>query len=67
MVLVTEATENVDKEPVDLLLKDGVQFRIFVRDPRRVEDVGSQIEIVEGDLNEPETLNAAMQSIDRRP
>ena len=65
MILITGATGNVGKELVPQLLEAGNQLRVFVRDPQKVAHLDSCVERFVGDLNKPETLNAALEGVKR--
>lgn len=64
MILVTGATGTVGRELVDQLLHQDEKFRVLVRDPMKVEHLKGRAEIVQGDLERADTLQAAMQGID---
>ena len=69
MILVTGATGKVGSEAVRLLAARHHPTRALVRDPSRVPrngDGGTEgsVEIVTGDFNRPDTLDAAMRGID---
>jgi uncharacterized protein YbjT (DUF2867 family) len=66
MILVTGATGKVGSEAVRLLAARHHPARALVRDPSRAPygDSGSGIEIVTGDFDRPDTLDAAMRGID---
>jgi uncharacterized protein YbjT (DUF2867 family) len=65
MILVTGATGHVGKELVEQLLAEGAQVRVLVRDERKVAHLGHRVERAVGDLDQAETLVAAMRGIDR--
>ena len=63
MILITGATGNVGRELVGQLLDEGASVRTLVRDERKLAALSNQVEIAVGDLDKPETLDAAMQGI----
>ena len=65
MILVSGATGNVGRELVKLLLDHGAQVRILVRDERKANQFGNKAEIAIGDLDQPETLPAALRGVER--
>lgn len=65
MILVTGATGNVGSELVRQLLAAEQSVRVLTRDASRVAHLGNQVECAVGDLDKPETLDAAMQGVDR--
>ncbi len=65
MILVTGATGMVGKELVQQLLEMDQPVRVVTRDARKVAHLGGRVEVVVGDLNNPETLQAAMAGVER--
>jgi len=66
MILVTGATGTVGSEVVRRLLTAGEQPRALVRDQGTARKrLGEQVEHVVGDLNRPETIEAALAGVDR--
>ena len=65
MILVSGATGNVGKELIPSLLKKGAQVRILVRDPKKAANLGDQVEVAIGDLDQPETILPAMQGVEK--
>lgn len=65
MILVSGATGHVGKYLVRQLIDKGAPVRLFVRDERKVADLGNRVERVVGDLDKPGTLTAAMRGVDR--
>ena len=66
MIVVTGATGNVGSELVEQLNLLDVPMRALVRDPARAgEVVGPEIELVTGDLERPESLDAALAGAER--
>lgn len=64
MILITGATGNVGKVLVSSLVDEGANVRALVRDPKKTKGFNSQVEVVIGDLNKPETLLPVMQGVD---
>jgi len=66
MILVVGGTGNIGSELVRLLAEKDAEFKVMVRDKARaVESIGEDVEIIEGDLNAPESVAAAMQGVDK--
>lgn len=65
-ILVTGATGYIGGRLIPRLLQDGHQVRAFVRDRNRLKSKRwfEQVEVVEGDLGEPETLTPAFNGVD---
>ena len=65
-ILVTGATGNVGGLLIPKLLDLGADVRALVRDEARVQGLkDAGVELVVGDLDQPETLDAAFQSVDK--
>jgi uncharacterized protein YbjT (DUF2867 family) len=65
MILVTGATGTVGSEVVEQLLALGERVRVLVRTPAKAAKFGAAVEIVQGDLEKPETLPAAFAGVDK--
>jgi len=66
MILVTGATGRIGGEVLQLLADEGAPVRAFVRDPAKMLWAGElDIEIAEGDMAEPATIDAALPGVDR--
>ena len=67
MILVTGATGLNGKELLRKLSARGVALRALVRNPARAEAIATlpHVEIVQGDMAQPETLAAALRGVDR--
>lgn len=64
MILVTGATGTVGRELIANLLPLDVPVRALSRDPGRA-DLPAGIEVVTGDLSQPDTLGPALHGVDR--
>ncbi|HEX9355919.1 MAG TPA: NmrA family NAD(P)-binding protein, partial [Streptosporangiaceae bacterium] len=62
MILVTGATGNVGGNLVRLLADAGTQVRALTRDPDRAA-IPAGVTAVTGDLNQPESLSAALAGV----
>jgi uncharacterized protein YbjT (DUF2867 family) len=65
-ILVTGATGNTGSGLIPALRNAGVEVRAFVRDESKAQplkDMG--VEIVVGDLDQPETIEPAVESVDK--
>jgi uncharacterized protein YbjT (DUF2867 family) len=65
MLLVTGATGNIGRELMRELATKEVEFRIFVRDPRRADGLPDQASYVVGDLDDVASYAPALDGIDR--
>lgn len=65
MILVTGATGNIGKELVPQLLNAGHQVRILTRSEKKVAHLDSRIERAIGDLDAPNTLEAALKGVNK--
>lgn len=67
MILVTGATGLNGKELLRKLSARGVAVRALVRNPAKAEAIAAlpHIEIVQGDMAQPETLVTALRGVDR--
>ena len=66
MILVTGATGRTGSEVVKELIAKGEQVRALVRDPERAEAIrGPGVELVVGDVEKPETWDAALNGVDK--
>jgi len=66
MILVTGATGRTSGEVVKALLAKGEQVRALVRDPQTAGAIqGPGVELVVGDLEKPETWDAATQGVEK--
>jgi len=66
MILVSGATGRTGREVVKELIAKGEQVRALVRDPERAEAIrGPGVELLVGDLEKPETWEAALNGVDK--
>jgi uncharacterized protein YbjT (DUF2867 family) len=64
-ILVSGATGNIGGEVIRHLLEQKASIRALVRDRAKATKLEAQgIELAQGDFNQPETLDAALQGID---
>ncbi|UWZ84204.1 SDR family oxidoreductase [Occallatibacter riparius] len=63
-ILVTGATGNVGREVVKNLLNRGVEVRALARKPESVS-FPAGVEVVQGDLTDPESVRAAVNGVDK--
>lgn len=65
-ILVTGATGNIGSGLVPNLLAQGETVRALVRDPLKAAGLAEAgVELVRGDLDRPETLDAAFKGVDK--
>ena len=63
--LITGATGDVGSKVVDQLLQRGDRPRVFVRDAEKARPrFGERVDIFVGDLEDAETLKAALEGVD---
>jgi uncharacterized protein YbjT (DUF2867 family) len=66
MILLTGATGTTGSSLVGQLASAGVKVRALVRNRAKAASImGEKVEIAEGDLSKPQTLDAALAGIDR--
>lgn len=66
MILLTGASGAIGGELVRLLANARIPLRVMTSDPRRIEAIGERrIEVVVGDLNEPESLHAPFAKVEK--
>ncbi|WP_299165411.1 SDR family oxidoreductase [uncultured Arthrobacter sp.] len=65
LVLVTGATGYIGGRLVSRLVEDGRRVRVVVRSPQKLRDVpwAPQVEVVEGDLKDAETMRRACEGV----
>ena len=66
MILLTGITGNNGRATANALLEKGAKFRALVRDMGKASDWATKgVELVQGDLNDPASVAAALEGIDR--
>jgi uncharacterized protein YbjT (DUF2867 family) len=65
LILVIGATGTVGTELVKQLADTGARVRALTRDSEKAKKLGSNVEVVQGDLEKPETLAAAFAGVDK--
>lgn len=65
-ILVTGATGNIASVTLPHLVESGADIRVLVRDETKAEALKNMgVEVVIGDLNQPDTLEPAFQNVDK--
>ncbi|MEO6714953.1 MAG: NAD(P)H-binding protein, partial [Mycobacteriales bacterium] len=65
MILVTGATGTIGAQLVPSLLGQGADVRVLVRDAEKARTaLGSEVDIVSGDLLDPAAVGTALKGID---
>lgn len=65
LILVTGATGTIGSHLIPLLAPQDARVRVLARDPAKARGLSQDIEVVEGDLEKPETLPAALAGVDK--
>jgi uncharacterized protein YbjT (DUF2867 family) len=65
LILVMGATGTVGSELVEQLAETGQRVRALVRDPKKAERFPKAVEVVQGDLEKPETLAPVIAGVDK--
>ena len=65
MILLTGATGRVGSAAASRLLREGVPFRVLVRDPSKFTLADRRIEVVAGDLGDDIAVTEAVKGVDR--
>lgn len=66
MILLVGGTGNIGSEVARLLGEKGAAFKILARDKSKASALlGANVEIVHGDLSQPETVSAAMKGVEK--
>ena len=64
MIVVTAPTGSIGKQLLSTLLSSGEQIRVIARDPSKLSNVSSQVEVVEGSHGESSVVNKAFNGAD---
>lgn len=64
VILLTGATGVIGSELLGLLLEDGRDVRVLVRDPRRLGEHRVDVQIALGDLGDPFSMRHASRGVD---
>jgi len=64
LILVTGATGTVGREVVAQLFAHGQQVRAMTRNPSQAK-IDSRAQVVQGDFNDPKSLEAALKGVDK--
>ena len=61
MIVVTAPTGSIGKQLLNTLLSSGEQIRVIARDPAKLGNVSSQVEVVEGSHGESAVVKKAFE------
>ena len=64
MIVVTAPTGSIGKQLLNLLLSSGEQLRVIARDPSKLGNLPSQVEVVEGSHGDSAVVNKAFKGAD---
>lgn len=65
-ILIAGATGNMGGEVIRHLLHQPIPLRALVRNPQKAAQLEAQgVELAEGDFSQPDSLNAALQGVER--
>ena len=65
MILLTGATGRVGSAAARALLNAGVPFRVLVRDETKLSLTDHDIDVITGDLGDPQSVRRALEGVDR--
>jgi uncharacterized protein YbjT (DUF2867 family) len=66
MILISGATGTVGQALAKHLNETGVSYRALVRNPAKAQSwAGSNVELVQGDFDDPESLKAALAGVEK--
>lgn len=65
LILVTGATGTIGSEVVKQLVEGGHRVRALTRDPAKASKFNNAVEVIKGDLEKPDTLDAAFAGVDK--
>lgn len=65
MILVFGATGKVGGAALKDLVRGGAQVRAFCRDPSKLGALRDDVDVVQGDLDQPETIEPAWDGVDK--
>jgi len=65
VILVTGATGTIGSELVPQLVASGARVRVLVRNPEKAKKFDQSVEVVQGDLEKPDTLAPAFAGAEK--
>ena len=65
MVLLTGVTGRVGRATAGALLNADVAFRALVRDPNKLSQIDPRMDVISGDLSDPQSVKRALAGVDR--
>ena len=64
MIVLTAPTGSIGKQLLNTLLSSDEQIRVIARDPSKLKDLSSQVEIIEGSHGDSAVVNKAFKGAD---
>ncbi len=64
MIVLTAPTGNIGKQLLNILLSSGEQLRVIARDPSKLGDLSSKVDVVEGSHGDSAVVNKAFKGAD---
>lgn len=65
MILLTGVTGRVGRATAGALLNADVAFRALVRDPNKLSQIDPRMDVISGDLSDPQSVKRALAGVDR--
>ena len=65
MILITGASGNVGSELVEQLSAQNIPLRVVSRDKSKFKGLGANVQIMEGEITDPATVDRALEGVDK--